>query len=301
MLGVAYAASIGGMATLIGSPPNALLAGFLSETTGEPVTFLRWLGVGLPVAAVGLVLTFVVLTRWVHPVGGAALPGGAAFVREELARLGPMSRGERTVAAVFAATALLWIARPLAERLVPGLTDTGIALAGAILLFVLPVDWREGRMALEWSEARRLPWGVLLLFGGGLSLADAVSETGLAAWIGGALQGAGAWPAWAVTLAVVTVIVLLTELTSNTATAATFLPVVASLAVALGKPPLLLLFPATLAASCAFMMPVATPPNAIVYGSGHVTVPQMVRAGIWLNLVFIALLTGAAFVLVPWL
>jgi sodium-dependent dicarboxylate transporter 2/3/5 len=301
MLGVAYASSIGGMGTLIGSPTNALLAGFLNQTSGQPLTFLAWLAVGVPVAAVGLALAYVVLTRWVFPLRLERLPGGAGFVREELARLGPMSRGETTVAVVFAATALLWVGRPLVARGVPGLTDTGIALAGAVLLFVVPVDWRRGQAVLEWTEARRLPWGVLLLFGGGLSLADAVSGTGLAAAIGAGLRGADAWPAWLVTLAVVTVIVLLTELTSNTATAATFLPVVASIAVALGRPPMLLLVPATLAASCAFMMPVATPPNAIVYGSGHVTVPQMARAGVWLNLVFVVLLTAAAFVLVPWI
>lgn len=299
MLGVAYAASIGGMGTLIGSPPNALLAGFLGETTGEPLTFLGWLAVGAPVAVVGLVVAYLVLTRWIYPVRVEAIPGGADFFRRELLRLGPMSRGERMVAGVFAGTALLWVTRPLVARVVPGLTDTGVALAGAVLLFVLPVDWRRGQAVLEWSQARRLPWGVLLLFGGGLSLADAVSETGLALWIGEGLHGAAAWPTWAVTLAVVAVIVLLTELTSNTATAATFLPVVASLAVALGEEPRLLLFPATLAASCAFMMPVATPPNAIVYGSGHVTVPQMVRGGVWLNLLFTLLLTLAAFVLLP--
>jgi sodium-dependent dicarboxylate transporter 2/3/5 len=301
MLGVAYAASIGGMGTLIGSPTNALLAGFLVETGGEPLTFLAWLAVGVPMAAIGLALAYLVLTRWVFPLRLVRLPGSAELVREQRARLGPMSRGERTVAVVFAATALLWVCRPLVARVVPGLTDTGIALAGAVLLFVLPVDWRRGKAVLEWVDARRLPWGVLLLFGGGLSLADAVSGTGLAAWIGEGLRGAHAWPAWLVTLAVVTVIVFLTELTSNTATAATFLPVVASIAIALGRAPMLLLVPATLAASCAFMMPVATPPNAIVYGSGHVTVPQMVRAGIWLNLLFIALLTAAAFVLVPWI
>ena len=303
LLGVAYGCSIGGMGTLVGSPTNALLAGFLLETYGTAFTFLEWLAVGLPVAVVGLAITFVLLTRWILPVRRTELPGGAEHFRRELARLGPMTRGERTVAVVFVATACLWIVRPWIARLLPGTTDTGIALAGGLLLFLLPAgrDPRDGaggrpRRVLEWADTIRLPWGVLLLFGGGLSLAAAVADTGLAEWIGTSLHGAGflqAWPAWAVTLVVVTVIVLLTELTSNTATAATFLPVIASIATGLGHDPLRLLLPATLAASCAFMMPVATPPNAIVYGSGSVTVPQMVRAGIWLNLLFVGLLTVA--------
>jgi sodium-dependent dicarboxylate transporter 2/3/5 len=304
LLGVAYGCSIGGMGTLVGSPTNALLAGFVLETYGTSYTFLEWLVVGLPLAAVGLAIAFVVLTRWVFPMRRAEIPGGADFFRRELERLGAMSRAERTVALVFAATACLWIVRPWIARLLPGITDTGIALGGGLLLFLLPAGnptERDGdgggRRVLEWSDTIRLPWGVLLLFGGGLSLAAAVADTGLAAWIGEALRGADAWPFWAVALLVVAVIVLLTELTSNTATAATFLPVIASLAVGLGRDPLLLLVPATLAASCAFMMPVATPPNAIVYGSGKVTVPQMVRAGIWLNLIFVVLLTLVAVLL----
>jgi sodium-dependent dicarboxylate transporter 2/3/5 len=204
------------------------------------------------------------------------------------------------VSAVFGLTAALWVARPLVARVVPGISDTGIALVGGLLLFLIPADWRRGRFLLSWSDTRDVPWGVLLLFGGGLSLAGAVDATGLAGWIGGRLEAVGGLPTLAIVLAVVTTVILLTELTSNTATTATFLPVVASLAAALGLAPLLLLLPTTLAASCAFMMPVATPPNAIVYGSGRVTVPQMVRAGVWLNLMFVGLLTLAAFTLVPW-
>jgi sodium-dependent dicarboxylate transporter 2/3/5 len=231
-------------------------------------------------------------------VGAAA--DRAAYIREELRAMGPMSPQERAVSAVFGLTAALWVARPLVARVVPGISDTGIALVGGLLLFLIPADWRRGRFLLSWSDTRDVPWGVLLLFGGGLSLAGAVDATGLAGWIGGRLEGVGGLPTLAIVLAVVTTVILLTELTSNTATTATFLPVVASLAAALGLAPLLLLLPTTLAASCAFMMPVATPPNAIVYGSGRVTVPQMVRAGVWLNLMFVGLLTLAAFTLVPW-
>lgn len=304
MLAIAYAASIGGMATIVGSPPNALLVAFLDETLGLEVSFVSWMAVGVPVAAVGLAGAYLLLTRVVFRMAGGGREGeaaaGAAYVGEELRAMGPMSRQERAVGAVFALTAALWVARPLVERVAPGISDTGIALAGGVLLFLIPADWRRGRFLLSWSDTRDVPWGVLLLFGGGLSLASAVDRTGLAGWIGGRLEGVGGLPTLAVVLAVVVTVILLTELTSNTATTATFLPVVASLAVAFGVAPLLLLLPTTLAASCAFMMPVATPPNAIVYGSGAVTIPQMARAGIWLNLLFVGLLTLAAFTWVPW-
>ncbi len=300
MLGIAYASSIGGLGTLIGSPPNALLAAFMAKTYGIEVSFLEWLAVGLPLAAVGLVGAYFILTRLAYPVRLAEIPGGAAFLRRELDRLGPISRQEKLVAAVFALTAGLWIFRPLVARVVPGLSDTGVALLGALLLFLLPADWRKGEALLDWPTARKLPWGVLLLFGGGLSLAGAVSDSGLAQWIGDGMAGAAGWPLVAIAALTVIVILLLTELTSNTATAATFLPVVGSVAVGLGEAPLFLVLPAALAASCAFMLPVATPPNAIVYGSGHVTIPQMVKAGIWLQSLFVILLTVAAFTLVPW-
>ncbi|HEX6200800.1 MAG TPA: DASS family sodium-coupled anion symporter [Thermoanaerobaculia bacterium] len=304
MLAIAYAASIGGMGTIVGSPPNALLVAFLDETMGIEVSFVSWMAVGVPVALAGLAGGYLLLTRVAFRMprdeGGNAAGGAADSIREELRAMGPMSPQERAVAAVFGLTAALWVARPLVGRVVPGISDTGIALVGGLLLFLIPADWRRGRFLLSWSDTRDVPWGVLLLFGGGLSLASAVDATGLAAWIGGRLEAVGGLPTLAIVLAVVTTVILLTELTSNTATTATFLPVVASLAAALGLAPLLLLLPTTLAASCAFMMPVATPPNAIVYGSGRVTVPQMVRAGVWLNLLFVGLLTLAAFTLVPW-
>ncbi|HUP43488.1 MAG TPA: DASS family sodium-coupled anion symporter, partial [Thermoanaerobaculia bacterium] len=301
LLAIAYAASIGGMGTLIGSPPNALAAGFLRETRGVEVSFLGWMAVAMPVAVLGLAASYLLLARVVFRLGDAEAPGGAAFVREELRSLGPMGPQEKAVAAVFALTAALWIGRPLVARVLPGVSDTGIALFGGLLLFVIPSSWRRGEYLLAWADAKRLPWGVLLLFGGGLSLAAAVESSGLAAWIGGRLEGLGGLsPVWVV-LAVVGTVILLTELTSNTATTATFLPVVAAVAIGLGVEPLLLVLPMTLAASCAFMLPVATAPNAIVYGSGRVTIPQMARAGIWLNALFVALLTLAALTVVPWM
>ncbi|HEX9733466.1 MAG TPA: DASS family sodium-coupled anion symporter [Thermoanaerobaculia bacterium] len=299
MLAIAYAASLGGVATLVGTPTNALLAAFMVDSYGFEVAFLDWLLLALPLTVVGLVVTFFVLTRLVYPIRVRSIPGGAEYLREELRKLGRLSPEERRVAVVFALTAGLWVTRPALEGWVPGLSDPGIAVLGAMLLFAVPLDWRRGTFALGWESTTRLPWGVLLLFGGGLSLASAIESSGLAAALGGAVGGLRGWPVLLLTLLVVTVIIFLTELTSNTATAAAFLPVLASIAVGLGQNPLLLMVPATIAASCAFMLPVATPPNAIVYGSGFVSVPQMARAGVWLNLIFIVLVTLLAFALLP--
>jgi len=241
--------------------------------------------------AIGLPLAFLLLTRVTNPIAIRDLPGARETVEDELADLGPFTRGEAIVATVFGLTALLWITRPLLDGLVPGLSDAGIAMGAALVLFVTPVRLSEGEFAMDWRTARRLPWGTLLLFGGGLSLAGAFTRTGLSLWVGESLSAVGTLPLVVVVLIVTTVVVFLTELTSNTATAATFLPVIAALALGIGQEPLLLALPAVLGASCAFMLPVATPPNAIVYGSGRVSIPQMARAGFWLNLVFIAVIT----------
>ena len=297
LLGIAYSASIGGLGTLIGTPPNALLAGFMSETYGVRIGFVEWMILGVPIVVVGLPFAWLVLTRWLHPVGADPIAGGAALLREERDRLGALSRAEWTVGAITALTAVAWVTRPVIERWLPAVTDTGIAITGALLLFVVPLSRRSPAVALTWKQAERLPWSVLILFGGGLSLAAAIQQTGLAGWIGGELGALAGWPLPLVILVVTTVVIFLTELTSNTATAAAFLPVVAALAVGIGTDPLLLAIPTVLAASCAFMLPVATPPNAIVYGTGALTIPQMARAGVLLNLFFILLLPLAVYLL----
>ncbi len=295
LLGVAYAANIGGLGTLIGTPPNAFLAGFVSESYGIEIGFVRWMLVGVPVVAVALPLTWWLLVDRLHPLSD----GVAGVVVEVPASPGPIGRDERVVGAVTAFVCVAWITRPLLERWLPGLSDAGIAIAGAVLLLALPLGLRPLRFALSWKEAETLPWGVLVLFGGGLSLAAAIQESGLAAWIGGRLEGLGSLPLPVLVGAVVLLMVFLTELTSNTATAAAFLPVVAALAVAIGTSPLTLAVPAALAASCAFMLPVATPPNAVVYGSGRIELTQMMRAGLGLNLVMTLLITVAALLLAP--
>lgn len=296
-LAIAYGANVGGLGTLIGTPPNALLAGFFGETYGHEIGFAQWMAFGVPLVLIGLPLVYAALL-WSYPFRGLMLAGGGDLIRGELRALGRPSRAEISVAAVFLLVAAAWIAGPLLSGLVPGLSDAGIAMAGALVLFLIPAGQGRGAV-LDWRSAERLPWGVLILFGGGLSLADAIRRTGLADYIGGLLGGLSGLPMVAVILAVALTILLLTEMTSNTATAAAFLPITASLALGLGENPLLLSVAAALAASCAFMLPVGTPPNAIVFGSGLVTLPQMARAGVVLNLVFAALITLLCYLLLP--
>jgi sodium-dependent dicarboxylate transporter 2/3/5 len=298
LLAIAYSCSIGGLGTLIGTPPNAFMAAFLSETHGIEIGFAQWMMVGVPIVVIALPLSFLVLTRITFPVDRHRLSGGRELISRELEAMGPMSRAEKMVAGVFVLTAGSWILRPLLGRWIAGLSDPGIAIGAAILLFLLPLDLRRGVFLLNWDWARRVPWDVLLLFGGGLSLAAAIQSSGLASWMAEGLQALSAWPTLLIVVAAVTLIIFLTELTSNTATTATFLPILASVAIAIGKQPLLLVIPAALAASCAFMLPVATPPNAIVYGGKKLTIPQMLRAGILLNIMMIGVITAITFSLV---
>ncbi|CAN5812929.1 DASS family sodium-coupled anion symporter [soil metagenome] len=300
MLGIAYGASIGGVATLIGTPPNAILAAAADEILGVRIGFLEWMKVGLPLAAVFLPLTWVLLTVVLFPPG--SLPGDAGgIIRAQRSALGPMRRGERTVAAIFALTVFGWLFReekslgpvtiPGLERWFPEMGDATIAMVGGLLLFLVPVDWKRGTFPLAWSDTTRLPWGILVLFGGGLSLARALEETGLAAWIGVGVSGLGTLPVLALVAVVARVFVFLTELTSNTATATMAMPILAGAGLALGVDPILLMSTAATSASTAPAPPVATPPNAIVFASDDVTIPRMARAGLVLNFVSIGLVS----------
>jgi len=291
LLSIAYAASIGGLGTLIGTPPNALLAGFMYENYHIQIGFAQWMLVGIPVVLTGLPLSFFILTRLVYPQKLSIISGSENFIKAEISRCGKISRAELFVAIIFGFVAVLWMFRPLLTKVLPGLSDAGIAIFGAVLMFVIPVDLKKGEFILNWHYAEKLPWGVLLLFGGGLSLASAISSSGLSAWIGNELIGVSQWPLLFVVLLVTIIVIFLTELTSNTATAATFLPIMAAVAVSISQNPFLFVFPAAVAASCAFMLPVATPPNAIVYGSGRLSIPHMAKAGIYLNMLFIFLIT----------
>ena len=295
LLAIAYAASVGGIATLIGTPPNALLAAFLAENYDVQIGFGQWMLIGLPVSILMLAFIWWWLTR-----GGFRLSGhdSGELIRSELADLGPLSRGEKLVALVFVLTALAWVLQPLIAQQIPGVNDTSIAIAAALALFIIPVDAKRRGFLMNWESAGKLPWGVLLLFGGGLSLAGVIRSTGLAEWIAQSLGALSVLPVLAMIGVVVLVIIFLTEVTSNTATAAAFLPLLGALAVAQGMPAELLAIPAAIAASCAFMMPVATPPNAIVFGTGHMRIQSMIKAGFALNLIGVVLVTLVSYLLV---
>lgn len=297
VLSIAYGCNVGGMGTIIGTPPNALLAGFMSENYGFEIGFAQWMMVGVPLMLVSLPILYFLLVKFIYPIKLKELPGGKQLIETQVANLGAITNAEKKVAFVFVGAAVLWITRPLLTNYIPGLSDAGIAITAAVSLFMIPVDLGKGQFLLSWSDAEALPWGVLILFGGGLSLASAISSTGLAEWIGQGVSVVGGWPIILLVGLVVLLIIFLTEITSNTATTAAFLPILASVAIGLGENPMLLAVPAALGASCAFMLPVATPPNAIVYGSGKITIPEMSKAGLWLNFVFIVLLTVGAFTL----
>ncbi|HHZ10786.1 MAG TPA: DASS family sodium-coupled anion symporter [Rhizobiales bacterium] len=282
MLAVAYGASIGGLGTLIGTPPNALLAAYMEREHGVTIGFAQWMLIGLPMVFAMIAVTWPLLVR-LHPISTAAVDAGPA-IRAELDALGPPGPAERRVAAVFVATALAWVTRPLYGTYVPGLDDSVIAVIGALCLFVVPSGQGDGERLIAWEDTRALPWGILVLFGGGLSLAGAISSSGLAAWLGSAMSQLGSLPVLAVLFAATLGMIFLTELTSNTASAATFLPVGGAVALGIGIEPAMLAVPLALAASCAFMLPVATPPNAIVFAGGLVTIGQMARVGLWINL-----------------
>ena len=304
MLGIAYAASIGSLATLIGTPPNVFMASFLADNYDVNIGFGQWMAVGLPLSLVFLVIAWFLLTKVLFRSDLTEVEGGRDLIDRELAGMGPMNRGEKVVGVVFVVTALAWMFRsfytPRLANVFPsaeGIDDAGIAIAAAVALFIIPVDYSRGIFALDWETAKQLPWGVLLLFGGGLSLAAAVSENEVDVWIGEQVQALGTLPSLLLVAATAVIVLFLTELTSNTATAAAILPILAGVGTGLGFSPLALVVPAALAASCAFMLPVATPPNAIVFGSGHVTIGQMVRGGVWLNLIGIVLITACVYLL----
>ena len=301
LLGIAYGATIGGMATLVGTAPNAMFAAFMQETYGTEIDFSRWMLVGLPLSAMMLPLAWLILTRFAFKVDFKTSDEGKAALRQLKEELGAITVPEKRVATVFVLMAATWVLRPLLVTL-PGLSaldDSGIAMAGGIALFLIPSGEKSDPLLLRWTYAERLPWSVLILFGGGLTLASAVTRTGLAEWLGSSLQTIGALPLFALVIVAATMIIFLTELTSNIATTATFLPVVGAIAIESGYDPIVLAVPVTLAASCAFMLPVATPPNAIVFGSGMLTIPKMVRAGMMLNIVGIFLVSIVALYLAP--
>lgn len=301
LLGVAYGATIGGIATLVGTAPNAMLAAFMLENYGTEIDFARWMLVGLPLSAAMLPLAWLALTRVVFKVNFRTSNEGRAELKRMKDDLGRITVPEIRVAIVFVIMAFTWVSRPLLVKLpgLSGLDDSGIAMAGAIALFLVPSGDKSDPLLLRWKYAEQLPWSVLILFGGGLTLAGAVTRTGLAEWLGNSLQMVGTMPLIMIVIVAATMIIFLTELTSNVATTATFLPVIGAIALESGYDPIILTVPVTLAASCAFMLPVATPPNAIIFGSGLLTIPKMAKAGMALNIIGIVLVSLVAMTLAP--
>lgn len=300
MLGIAYSASVGGIATLIGTPPNTLLAGAISKIYGVEITFAGWMMFGVPFAWTFIFVIWVYLTKFALKSEIKTLPGGKAVIHAEQKKLGKASYEEIMVFIVFITAAFAWITRSfLLQGFFPGLSDGVIAMIFAIVLFAIPSVNKKGDHLMDWNTAVQLPWGVLLLFGGGLAIAAGFKSSGLSEWIGSQLGGLAGVHLFVLILAVATLIIFLTEITSNTATASMMFPIMASLSLALDVHPYSLMMAAAVAASCAFMLPVATPPNAVVFGSGYLKIPDMAKAGFALNLFGILLVTVCIYFLVP--
>ncbi|WP_431711633.1 SLC13 family permease [Glutamicibacter uratoxydans] len=308
MLGIAYAVTMGSMATIIGQPPMALMVAYLQSELGYTMPFGRWMLVGIPMAAVLLVVGWLVLTKLVFRTKLKSIPGGREMIRNELASLGSMSSAERRIGSIFLVAIFCWVALPflakisIVEQTLPflaNISDTQVAIGAAIACFLVPSGKSAGPL-LKWEAAKEIPWGLLLLFGGGLSLSAMFTVTGLSQWIGDQVGALTGLPPLAILLVAAIVGLALTELTSNTATAAAFFPIMGAVAVGVGLDPTLMIIVLTLAVSSAYMLPVATPSNAVAFGSGEVSIKQMVRAGIWLNVASLILIVVVIHTLLPW-
>ncbi|HSI65801.1 MAG TPA: DASS family sodium-coupled anion symporter, partial [Planococcus sp. (in: firmicutes)] len=300
MLGIAYSASLGGLATLIGTPPNTLLAGAVNEIYGIEITFAQWMLFGVPLAWTFIAIAWIYLVKVAYPQKLKQLPGGNAVIREQKQSLGMASYEEKVVFTVFIFAAFAWITRSfLLTQFLPALSDAMVGLIAAMILFVIPSKNRKGDNLLDWATAVKLPWGILLLFGGGLAIAAGFTTSGLSEWIGGQLIGLQGVNIIIIVMVVAALVLFLTEITSNTATASMMFPIMASLALALGIHPYALMVTAAVAASCAFMLPVATPPNAVVFGSGYLRIPDMAKTGFALNIFGIFFTTLAVLYFLP--
>ncbi len=304
MLGIAYAASIGSLGTLIGTPPNALLAGYMKTAFNIEIGFAQWMVFGTPLAFIMLILSWLLLTYVIFPLKIKEILGGKEVIRVELKKLGRLSRAEISVGVIFILASLGWIFLDTILKswgIKIDKIDSVIAMGVSALLFILPAN-HQGDRLIDWGVAKKLPWDVLLLFGGGLALSAQFSKTGLSLWIGHLVSNFSHLPILFIIFMVTLMVIFLTEITSNTATAAAFLPVIGGVAMGMGyenHQSLLLTIPVALSATCAFMLPVATPPNAIAYGSGYVKITDMIKAGLWLNLVGVVLISAFSYFLVP--
>lgn len=299
LLSIAYSASIGGMATLIGTPPNLVMAGIIKETYGVTITFSQWFVFAFPLSFMMLIISWYYLTHIAFTFKQKSFPGGKAEIKRQLNLLGKMSKVEKRVAIIFASTALAWIVKSfILVKFIPEIDDTIIAIVGGLSLFLIPSDKPRSNI-LSWEDTNKVPWGIIILFGGGMSLAAGFENSGLANWIGQQFSYLEGVTLLVLVLIVVASINFMTEITSNLATTAMVLPVLIAVAASTGVDPYYLIIGATLAASCAFMLPVATPPNAVVFGSGYIKISDMVRIGFWLNIITIIIITLAVYFILP--
>lgn len=299
MLGIAYSASIGGVATIIGTPPNTILVGFIEKMYGQQISFVLWMAFGLPLAVVMLIITWLYLVKIALPPEMDELPGGGEVLRDEFKKLGKITSAEKKVLVVFCLVSAAWISRGFLRLENQMIHDSTIAIVGAIILFITPNDFKKGEFLLDWKAAGKVPWNVIILFGGGLALAEGFSSSGLAQWIGQNLSILQNSSFIIFIFAVVLLTIFLTEVTSNTATSAMLIPIMGSIAIGMAIHPYGLMVAAGIAASYAFMLPVATPPNAVVFGSGYITIPKMARVGFMLNIIGSILITLLILYLMP--
>ncbi|WP_108244486.1 SLC13 family permease [Muricauda brasiliensis] len=299
MLGIAYSASIGGVATLIGTPPNLVFAGYVEEVYGIEITFWQWAKWGLPIAIPLLVIAWIYLTKFAFTFKQKEFPGGREEINTLIKQLGPMKKEEKMVLGIFVLTAFAWITRSFVlQPLLPAIDDTIIAMCAGILLFTIKSDNKKEPL-INWEDAVKLPWGIILLFGGGMALASGFETTGLAEWLGSQMSLLQGLALIVLVVVIVASVNFITEVTSNLATTAMLLPILAPIAIGLDINPYILMVATTVAASCAFMLPVATPPNAVVFGSGYLKISDMAKSGIWMNIVSIVFLSLMVYYLLP--
>lgn len=301
MLSIAYAANVGGTATIIGTPPNVAWVGFMSDLLGYEVTFSKYLAIGLPICLVMLAVVYFMITRVLFPSHVGQLTDSTRVIDEQLRALGKMTKAEKRVALIFITTALTWILRGSINELLGTalLSDAMIAIAGGTLMFITPLDLKKGQFLMEWEYTKKLPWGILLLFGGGLSLAKAMEKSHIVEVIGEQIAGSGELNPILLIAGLTAFMLFMTEVMSNVALVVIFLPVVIGISQSLEMNPMYLTVPVTLASSYAFMMPISTPPNAIVFSSGMIRMKDMLRAGVLLNIIAILLLVVLSQTLVP--
>jgi sodium-dependent dicarboxylate transporter 2/3/5 len=301
MIAIAYSASIGGMATLIGTPPNMVLAGVVEESYGIKLNMFDWMKFGVPLSSFLLVICWVYLTKIAFKFKNEEFSAGRDEILRQIKKLGSFSNEEIKVLIVFTLTALGWISRGSIEKIFPLIDDTIIAIFFAVILFIIPTsNNKSDKTILVWDDTVKLPWGILILFGGGMAIASAFGKSGLALWIADLLQNLNGIPLFLIILIIVTSINLLTEVTSNMATTAMLLPVLVTIALAIEIHPYFLLVSATLAASCAFMLPISTPPNAVVFSSGFLKIEDMFKKGIWMNMISIITITLVVYYTLPY-